>query len=136
MPTAPQAVPDAHNSPEVQQAIADANAQGADALAQAKKDMAARTGAALGNHAKNTAIDMIKRRIRDYLKPHLPYFLQPLLPGVGGSVSERAGRGMRRWVSRTIWGAIITAVFSIVFFAVFAAAILLILGIVFVNMPG
>lgn len=134
MPTASTA--GAPDSTDVDAAIAAAEAQGAEALAQAKRDMAARTGAALGNHAKNVAIDTVKMRIRDVLKPHLPYFLQPLLPGVRGSVSERAGRQFSRWVSRVFWGAVFSLIFSVVFITVFVGFILFMIGMVYVNMPA
>jgi hypothetical protein len=134
MPTASTA--GAPDSTDVDAAIAAADAQGAEALAQAKRDMAARTGAALGNHAKNVAIDTLKMRIRDYLKPHLPYFLQPLLPGVRGSVSERAGRQFSRWVSRMFWGAVLSVICGVIFVAVFVGIFAFAIGMVYLNMPG
>jgi len=86
------------------------------AMNQAKADMASRTAGALGDHAKSTAIGMVQRRIRDTLKPYLPRFLHPLLPGTSGTVAGRAKHAIKRSISRWIAGCVFTAVFFTVFF--------------------
>ena len=97
-------------------------------MEQAKADMRARTGQAMSDHAQSMAAGMIQRKIRDTLKPYLPRFLHPLLPGVRGSVKERVAKDVKRSISRWIGGCVFTILFMTVFFGL-AGGILIFAGV-------
>lgn len=96
-----------------------AEQQAADAIADA-------TQRSLADHARNVAVDTVSRRIRYALKPYLPWFLHPLLPGGRGSVVGRIKQNLWRWVTGLIFGLILT----LVIFSVFAVGVIAVIGIV------
>jgi hypothetical protein len=64
--------------------------------------------------AQQMAIDKTKTMIKGYL----PRFLWPLLPGERGTVAGNIESGASKW----FWGLVSSAVFSLVFFGLFALA--------------
>jgi hypothetical protein len=90
------------------------------------------TRGVLAASAVDVAKDLAESRIRRAIKGYLPRPLWPLIPGEGGSVVENARAMGRRW----FWGLVSSAVISLVFFAIFGAAVvgfLLVLGYALIS---
>ena len=77
--------------------------------------VAGRAAAFAGESAKN----MAARELRSQLKRYVPRVLWPLIPGERGSVEANVKAGMSRW----FWGAVTSAIISLMFFAAFGVAI-------------
>lgn len=79
-------------------------------------------GAAAADSAKRHARGAVVRQIKGYL----PKFLWPLIPGEGGTV----GGNIQRIIKQRTMSAIFGCLFTLVFFAIFATAILGVVGII------
>jgi hypothetical protein len=82
-----------------------------DPMTQTKNRMAELAG--------QTAKNMAERQLRSTLKQYVPKILWPLIPGERGTVEGNVKAAASKW----FWGAVTSAVISLVFFAVFAIAI-------------
>lgn len=72
----------------------------------------------LAEVAQDKAKDMAIGRAKSFVKGYLPKFLWPLLPGERGTVEGNVRSGISKW----FWGLVSSAIFSIVFFGLFALA--------------
>lgn len=88
-------------------------------------DLLAHTGNRMAEVAADTAKNMAVRRFQSMAKGYLPKWLWPLIPGVGGSVTENAKAGVSKW----FWGIVTSVIISLVFFAIFAVAVMGFLGV-------
>jgi hypothetical protein len=89
-------------------------------MADAPADpLMAHTANRMAEMAGQTAKNMAAREMRSWAKQYVPRMFWPLIPGEGGSVEANMKAGVSRW----FWGLVWSAVFSIVFFGIFAIAI-------------
>ncbi|MEQ1505832.1 MAG: hypothetical protein ABMB14_26595 [Myxococcota bacterium] len=70
--------------------------------------------------ASDKARELAMRKMRTTLKGYLPKVLHPLIPGERGTVEGNLKSAASKWM----WGTVTSAVISLVFFAVFAVAVL------------
>jgi hypothetical protein len=83
-------------------------------------DLMAHTKDRMAEVAAASAQNMAMRKFQSVAKSYLPKMLWPLIPGVRGSVTENAKAGASKW----LWGAVSSAVISLLFLAFFAMAFL------------
>lgn len=69
--------------------------------------------------ARDQAEGFLLRQVRSQLKAVLPKFLHPLIPGERGTVAGH----LKAEASRRVWAAVTGLIFSLVFFAIFAVAV-------------
>jgi hypothetical protein len=96
--------------PEVQVSEAPAPALPPDPMTQTKNRLA--------EVAQDQAKNMAMRQAKSVIKGYLPKFLWPLLPGERGTVAGNVQNGVSKW----FWGLVSSAIFSLVFFLLFAMA--------------
>lgn len=87
---------------------------------EAPPDLMAHTRDRLAEVAADSAKNAAERKMRSMLKGYLPKVLWPLIPGEKGTVAGNLQKGASKW----FWGAVSSAVISLMFFAVFGIAIL------------
>ena len=87
-------------------------------LQQLPPDPMTQTKNRLAEVAADKAQDMAMREAKSFVKGYLPRFLWPLLPGERGTVSGNVQSGASKW----FWGLVSSAIFSLVFFGLFALA--------------
>ena len=87
-------------------------------LQQLPPDPMTQTKNRLAEMAADQAKDKAMREAKSFVKGYLPKFLWPLLPGERGTVAGNVQSGASKW----FWGLVSSAVFSIVFFGLFALA--------------
>ena len=88
-------------------------------------DLLAHTGNRMAEVAADSARGMVERRLRGFVKSYVPRMFWPLIPGEGGSVADNAKAGASKW----FWGVVTSAIVSVLFFLVFAAAVVGFVGI-------
>lgn len=86
--------------------------------ADAPPDLMAHTRDRMAEVAADSAKNMAWRATVRKIKQYLPKVLWPLIPGEGGSVEGNVKAAASKWM----WGAVTSAIISLVFFAVFALA--------------
>lgn len=87
---------------------------------QLPPDPMTQTKARMTELAGQTAQNMAMREMRSQLKGYLPKILWPLIPGERGTVEGNVKAAASKWA----WGAAGSLVFSLVFFGIFAVAVL------------
>src|SRR3954463_1791220 len=92
--------------------MSEQNALPPDPMTQTKNRMAEMAG--------QTAKNMAERKMRETIKGYLPKMLWPLIPGERGSVEANMKGAASKWM----WGVVTSVIISVVFFAVFAIAII------------
>lgn len=86
------------------------------------KDPVTQTKDRMAVVAADTAKNMALREAKSWLKPYLPRFLWPLLPGERGTVAGEAQKSVSKW----FWGLVSSAMFSLFFFLAVAAVLFLV----------
>ncbi len=87
---------------------------------EAPPDLMAHTRDRLAEVAADSARSMAERKLRSTIKGYLPKVLWPLIPGEKGTVAGNLQKGASKW----FWGAVSSAVISLMFLAAFAVAFL------------
>ncbi|MEQ1566203.1 MAG: hypothetical protein ABMA64_11245 [Myxococcota bacterium] len=89
-------------------------------MSQMPVDLQTHTAQRLGEVAGDTAKNLAARELRRTVKQYVPKMFWPLIPGERGTVEGNVKSAASKW----FWGMVSSAVFSLVFFAVFGLAVL------------